>query len=332
MRHSGARSQADGASKSAASFWKAFLGWAVALTAVVAAGIVVYRATVADDTAQTGGDQPVVTESRDSPEPSDTAVQLEEERQAETRISDGVEVVATTPTTSPPTTIPEPQDPEDGQETGTEGDPEGETTEDPEEGTEGDDPEGEPQDPEDGQETGTEGDPEGETTEDPEEGTEGDDPEGEPQDPEEGQETGTEGEPEDEATEDPEEGTEGDDSEGEPQDPEDGQEEAIPDPVRPNQSWLDHHESVSTFFEECGGWEGSGDEYGRCNNPEDTQTFVQMKSDFLGCSYSLDLSRCEGYTHREYGELRSNLACGTSGWYLDRVRGEYWCFPPNYEQ
>lgn len=116
------------------------------------------------------------------------------------------------------------------------------------------------------------------------------------------------------------------------------EEEMIPDPVLPNRTYLDYIEQTSSFAEECGYWNGVGDDYLSCDDPNDTAALTQMDSDFFGCQYNPAIFRCEGYTHQEFRELKNRLACDSSGWYLGRRysdEGEYrgdWCFPPNYPQ
>ncbi|MYB39905.1 thioredoxin domain-containing protein [Candidatus Saccharibacteria bacterium] len=156
--------------------------------------------------------------------------------------------------------------------------------------------------------------------------------EGTVEDPEGGSE---DGEPEGGTTEDPEEGTEDGEPEGEPQEPEEGEEVDIPDPVRPNQTWLNYQAEIDTFLEDCGYWDSDRGGYRQCDSPEGTQTFIQMKSDFLGCQYDHESSRCEGYSYWEYQELKDNLACG-QGLHLSpkySSEGEYqgfWCFHPDH--
>ncbi|MYB40219.1 hypothetical protein F4X86_03075 [Candidatus Saccharibacteria bacterium] len=278
-------------------FW--WLIITVLSTAVVMA--VAYQVLTSDEQTE---EQPTVTESRDSPEPPDTAVQSEEERQVELQDPE-VEEVVTTPTTSPLTTAPEPPEPEDGQEPGTEGEPE-EAVEDPETGTEDGEPEGESEEPE----TGTEGEPE-EAVEDPETGTE----DGETQEPEDGQEPGTEGEPE-EAVEDPEVEAE----DGEAQEPEDN-EVTAPEPVPPSPPWETRYREIEAFSE-------TG------NNPEHWREVERMMSDFIGhgCDFDSSQSVCRGQSRADFHALASARAC-PKGWALVHTYPYRWlmCFHPLHE-
>ena len=300
LRNRKKNSSSAGVSRSAKPFWKSTgIVWTTAgIAAIAVAAAVTYQ--VADSMAQTG-EGLIVTESRGSSEPSDTAVQSTEERQTEVQDTE-VKEVTVAPTVIPATTAAGSQEPEAGQETVAEGDPEEETVEDPAGGTEDGESEGGSQEPEAGQETVAEGDPEEETVEDPAGGTEDGESEGGSQEPEAGQETVAEG---DQIT-------------------------VIPDPVSPNNSFLEYSQEISNFLEECGFWEGVGDDYSNCDNPQDTETAQQMSSEYLNCNFNMRLGLCEGHDHNSQARLLSALAC-PEGWRLAST-DTLLCYPPGHDR
>lgn len=263
-------------------------------TAKVALVPMVSLAVVADGVAlgvaltgrDIGGDSATApTESAQPPETTQT-------RPTDPVATTPVEPIATTeaPTpSSPATTAPEPQAPEDGQESGAEDQPQGLEPE-------------------------VEDELEVDAVDDPETGTEVGEPE-----------IGTEEEPETGTVEDPEAGSEGGEPEYEPQEPAEVEEVDVPDPVLPNQAYMAHKEEVSAFLEECGYWDGDRGGYKQCEDAEDTQTFTQMTSDFLGCEFNANRGLCEGMTLSEHWQLESRLACA-EGWSLSESyskEGEY---------
>ena len=129
-----------------------------------------------------------------------------------------------------------------------------------------------------------------------------------------------------------------------PQQPEDRQEgetegqsgetQGVPDPVMPNQAWLNYQAEIIAFLENCGWWDRDRGGYGQCENSEDTSTVTQMSSDFYGCQYDEESSRCEGYSYWEFKELEDRLACGQDLHLSWRDSGEgyyeFWCFHPDH--
>ncbi|WP_428117212.1 hypothetical protein [Candidatus Poriferisodalis sp.] len=188
------------------------------------------------------GEQVVVAENRDSPEPPETTVQPDEERSAEAK-TDTSEVIETVPTTS---TVPVTTQPEDtGSETETVTEEEEEVSvEDPEEGNNGETSEPE----ETGSETETVTEEEEEVSvEDPEEGNNG-----ETSEPEEtGSETETVTEEEEDTTE-------------------------FVLEIGASPVWVAEELAIEDFALACGYVYGRSE----CDDSEDSQILVQMIEEF----------------------------------------------------
>ncbi|WP_420444124.1 hypothetical protein [Candidatus Poriferisodalis sp.] len=108
--------------------------------------------------------------------------------------------------------------------------------------------------------------------------------------------------------------TEAEESEGEETRVE-GSQEGIPDPVQPNQAFLAYREEARALFKDC-----------REGDANKCDMLVQLKSDFLGCEFSLERGLCQGYSYDEYWALVSSLAC-PEGWTLGNTSQK--CYHPD---
>ena len=91
--------------------------------------------------------------------------------------------------------------------------------------------------------------------------------------------------------------------------------DGIPEPALPNQAYMAYIMNVTALIEMCGWFDSDRGGYSQCENPEDTQAIIRMKSDFFGCKWQPVRGLCEGWSLSQQWQTESRLAC-RKGWAL----------------